>query len=68
MWRGQWEDLESQARILGGELLKFWEREWGGLRTIPQERQPGCVWRLRSQPGRQAGLNLDSDFRNEEEA
>lgn len=30
MWRGQWEDLESQARILGGELLKFWERELGG--------------------------------------
>lgn len=52
MWRGQWEGLECQAKTLGGELLKFCEMGREGLRTIPQERQPGGVWRLGSQPGK----------------
>ena len=53
MWRGQWEDLESQARILGGEPLRFWERERGGA----QNYSSGETARLcleATQPARQA--------------
>lgn len=66
MRRGMWEGLEHQPRYWSGELLKFLEKR-EELGTNYSSGEPAKWHQQARRPARQEGLNLGSDFENEDE-